>query len=176
MKAFNFINNKEIYTIRNQYKNGHNKSAAKHIKENFDIDIYVPTEYNISKKEDNLFIADFHSFNENKDLLKYIIIFQYTRDINNEDDEEMILKTDSILRQYIQGSVKGTFVQIDKRVNLLKDREIYRGIWMLKNGFMAGPLILKKYLKEDRVVISLGVVFHPNEAKRKFVRDFESIL
>ena len=136
----------------------------------------MPTEYNISKKEDNLFIADFHSFSEKQDLLKYIIVFQYTKDINNEADEEMILKTDSILRQYVQGSAKGTFVQIDKRVKLLKDRDIYRGMWMLKNGFMAGPLVLKKYLKEERVIISLGLVFHPNEAKRKFVRDFESIL
>ena len=176
VKAFNFINNKEIYTIKNQYKNGHNKSATKHIKQHFDIDIYVPTEYNTSKKEDNLFIADFHSFNEKQDLLKYIIVFQYAKHTNNEDDEEMILKTDSILRQYIQGSVKGSFVQIDKRVQLLKDGDTYRGMWMLKNGFMAGPVVLKKYLKEDRVVISLGLVFHPNEAKRKFVRDFESIL
>ena len=48
---------------------------------------------------------------------------------------------------------------------------------MMKNGVvMGGPIIIKIRYIEDKVVVSLGIVFHPNEDKRDFVRTFEAIL
>ena len=38
-----------------------------------------------------------------------------------------------------------------------------------------GPFILKSRYIEDRFIISLGLVFYPNEKKRDYVRTFEAI-
>ena len=73
-KAFNYIDKKELENIKFNYKQGHNKKATKWIKDNFSIDLFVPTEYTISLKEKDILIADFHSYNEHQDLLKYIIV------------------------------------------------------------------------------------------------------
>ena len=174
-KAFNFINRKELENLKYAYEKGHNLKARKHIQYQFGIDLFLPTEYTISHKEDKVFISDFHSFNENQDLLKYILVYEFQPSGFNIQQEVLSL-TDSILKKYILGSIDGSFVQIDHRMSVVESDGIYRGIWTLKNGFMGGPFVLKTKYIEDKIIISLGLVFYPNESKRKHVRTFEAIL
>ena len=176
VKTFNFLYRKELENIRASYKMSHNTEARKHIKEAFGINVFLPTEYYVSLKEKNIFISDFHSFNEKQDLLKYILIYDFLPDDNKNIQTQIVNKTDSILKQKIKGSIEGTYVQIDKRMPLTEINGLYRGMWTLENGFMAGPFIMKSRYIEDRIVISLGLVFYPNENKRKYIRTFEAIL
>tara|TARA_Y100001954_G_scaffold226286_1_gene267944 strand:+ start:1268 stop:2188 length:921 start_codon:yes stop_codon:yes gene_type:complete len=176
VRSFNFLNRKELENIKYSYKRAHNTEARKYIQESFGIDLFLPTEYSVSLKVENLFISDFHSFNEKQDLLKYILVYELFP--NNEDDiqNQLINFTDSILKKNIKGTVDGSYVQIDRRIPLSEIDGIYRGIWTLKNGFMGGPFILKSRYIEDRIIVSLGLVFYPNEKKRDYVRTFEAIL
>ena len=174
-KTCSFLNRKELEEIKNSYEEGHNKDARLDIKEQFGFELFLPTEYTVSLKKEGLFIADFHSFNEKQDLLKYIIVHEF-EPTDYDLQAEIISRTDSILKQYILGSIKDSYVQIDKRFSIVKDNEIYRGFWILKNEFMGGPIIIRSRFIEDNVVVSLGIVFNPNENKRDFVRTFEAIL
>ena len=176
VKTFNFLYRKELENIRASYKMSHNTEARKHIKETFGINVFLPTEYYVSLKEKNIFISDFHSFNEKQDLLKYILVYDFFPDDNENIQKQIVSKIDSILKQQIKGSIEGTYVQIDKRMPITEINGLYRGMWTLENGFMAGPFIMKSRYIEDRIVISLGRVFHPNENKREYVRIFEAIL
>jgi len=176
VKTFNFLYRKELENIRASYKMSHNTEARKQIKETFGINVFLPTEYYVSLKEKNIFISDFHSFNEKQDLLKYILIYDFLPDDNENIQKQIVRKIDSILKQKIKGSIEGTYVQIDKRMPITEINGLYRGMWTLENGFMAGPFIMKSRYIEDRIVISLGLVFHPNENKREYVRIFEAIL
>ena len=174
-KTFSFLDRKELENIKYSYEKGHYKKGRLHIKEKFGFELFLPTEYTVSLKKEGLFISDFHSFNEKQDLLKYIIIYEF-KPTNYELKNEIISRTDSILKQHILGEIEGTYVQIDNRIKLIEDNGIYRGMWILKNGFMGGPIIIKTRYIEDKVVVSLGMVFNPNENKRYFVRTFEAIL
>ena len=176
VRSFNFLNRKELENIKHSYKRAHNTEARKYIQESFGIDLFLPTEYSVSLKLENLFISDFHSFNEKQDLLKYILVYELFP--NNEVDiqNQLINFTDSILKENIKGTVDGSYVQIDRRMPLSEIDGTYRGIWTLKNGFMAGPFILKSRYIEDKIIVSLGLVFYPNEDKRDYVRTFEAIL
>ena len=176
VKTFNFLYRKELEHIRASYKMSHNTDARKHIKEAFGINVFLPTEYYVSLKDKNIFISDFHSFNEKQDLLKYILVYDFFPDDNENIQKQIVSKTDSILKEKIKGSIEGTFVQIDKRMPLTEINGLYRGMWTLENGFMAGPFIMKSRYIEDRIIISLGLVFHPNENKREYVRTFEALL
>ena len=174
-KTFSFLDRKELENIKYSYKKGHYKKARLYIKEQFGFELFLPTEYTVSLKKDGLFISDFHSFNEKQDLLKYIIVHEF-EPTSYDLQEEIINRTDTILKQYILGSIEGSYAQIDNRVPLIEDNGVYRGLWILKNGFMGGPIIIKTRYIEDKVVVSLGIVFNPNESKRDFVRTFEAIL
>ena len=165
----------EINNILANYQSTHNVSASKFIKSEFDLDIYIPTEYDIPKKEISLFIADFHKFSEKEDLIKKIIVFDFTpRSINIQT--EIIQKTDSILKVYILGYNENSFVKIDKRIPVEEKDGIYRGLWKLENGFMGGPFLMKVRYKKDKIVISIGIVFAANKNKRNFIKTFESLL
>ena len=145
------------------------------MEDEFGIELYLPTEYSTPIKDDGIFVADFHSFNEKEDLLKYIILFEFNQNQINIH-KEILQKTDSVLQLYVSGASENSYVQIDRRIAVRESKGLYRGLWTLKNGFMAGPFIMRAYYKENKVIISLGIVFYPNENKRKFVRTFESIL
>ena len=165
----------EINNILANYQSTHNVSASKFIKSEFDLDIYIPTEYDIPKKEISLFIADFHKFSEKEDLIKKIIVFDFTpRSINIQT--EIIQKTDSILKVYILGYNENSFVKIDKRIPVEEKDGIYRGLWKLENGFMGGPFLMKVRYKKDKIVISIGIVFAANQNKRNFIKTFEALL
>ena len=175
-ETFNFLDRKEIEQIKNNYKKGYNENASLYIKEEFGFEIFLPAEYTVSLKKDRVFISDFHSFNEKQDLLKYIIVHEFKPTDYELQEEEVVIKTDSVLKQYILGSIEGSYVQIDNQIPLIEDNGIYKGLWFLKNGFMGGPIIIKTRHVEDKIVVSLGIIFHPNENKRNFVRTFEAIL
>ena len=169
-----FYNN-EINNILANYKSTHNISATKFIKSEFDLRIYIPTEYDIPKKENSLFIADFHKFSEKEDLIKKIIIFEFIPKSFNIQTE-IIQKTDSILKLYILGSKEDSYIQIDKRIPIEENNGIYRGLWNLKEAYMGGPFLMKVRYKKEKIVISLGIVFAANQKKRDFIKIFEAIL
>ncbi|MAO71526.1 MAG: hypothetical protein CMD02_03330 [Flavobacteriales bacterium] len=175
-KSFNFLNRKELENIKHSYKRAHNTEARKHLKESFGIDLFLPTEYSVSLKQEGLFVADFHSFNEKQDLLKYILVYEFSPNEIDSIQTQIINFTDSILKDNIKGSIDGTFVQLDRRMPLSEIDGTYKGMWTLKNGFMAGPFIMKSRYIGDRIIVSLGLVFYPNEKKRDYVRTFEAIL
>ena len=165
----------EIENIFQNQLQIHHTSASEFINSEFDLDIYIPTEYTVSAKENNLFISDFHKFSEQEDLLKYIVIFQYVSQSDNIQSE-IFFKTDSILQQYIKGGKENSFVQIDKRIPVEEKDGIYRGLWKLENGFMGGPFLMKVRYKKDKIVISIGFVFAANKNKRNFIKTFEALL
>ena len=178
-KTCSFLNRKELEEIKNSYEKGHNKDARLDIKEQFGFELFLPTEYTVSLKKEGLFIADFHSYNVVQDLLKHIIVYEF-EPADYDLQEEIMSRTDSILK-YIPIN-EGSYVQIDNRYfPPIEDNGIYRGSWRIENEFMGGPvmggpIIIKFRYIEDKVVVSLGIVFHPNENKRDFVRTFEAIL
>ena len=94
----------------------------------------------------------------------------------NDVKEEIIIRTDSILKEHILGSIEGSYVQIDNRLPLVEDNGIYRGLWILKNGFMGGPFLIKTCLIEEKIVVSVGVIFAPQSEKRNYVKQLEAIL
>ncbi len=131
-KTCSFFNRKEFEEIKNSYEEGHNKDARLDIKEQFGFELFLPTEYTVSLKKEGLFIADFHSFNEKQDLHKWIVVYEF-QPTNWDLQEEIITRTDSVLKQYVEGGIKGSYIQIESRFSLIEDNGIYRGLWRIKN-------------------------------------------
>ena len=93
---------------------------------------------------------------------------------------------DSISKLHIPGPVEDTRMSIDDGyitgikegvLNKSKYTE-YRGLWEVKNQFMAGPFIGYKFddKKNDRQIYLDGFVYAPSVNKRSYVFELESII
>jgi len=76
----------------------------------------------------------------------------------------------------LKGAKKGQYVKVEPDFPLHHTNNTYRGLWKLHNGFMGGPFLLKTYFVDEKIVVSIGLVFDPNSNKRTYLRTFEAIL
>ncbi|MBE50545.1 MAG: hypothetical protein CMP51_02515 [Flavobacteriales bacterium] len=172
IKARDLFYEKERKRIRFQVKNNHNKTATRYIKDQFGVEIFIPIEYSTPIVEKDLFIADFHSYNEKQDLFKYIIIFM-SKEEDLKNDNRCLRSVDSVINKYVLGVRSGSYAQIDDRVSIKKQNNFFYGIWNLKNGFMGGPILIKRF--DDLGVIAIGLICAPNQEKRKHIRILEAV-
>ena len=99
---------------------------------------------------------------------------------------EIIRARDSIGKLYIPGRLEGTYMSTDDEYEPYfykqnMDKKIVfqtKGIWEVKNDFMAGPFInyLFKDKKTDEWVVVEGFAFAPSVSKREYMFELSSIL
>ena len=90
--------------------------------------------------------------------------------------KEVLQKTDSIFSKYLIGSKEGQYVKIENRFSPIYSDNTYRGLWKLEGGFMGGPFLIKTYFFNKKVVVTVGLIFAPNDRKRNYIRNLEAIL
>ena len=79
------------------------------IKNNFGVDVKIPSEYTIIADTTNIFWATFNP--KKSDLIKQIVVFSLNvNEINFQ--ENLINKIDSVLEKTLRGNRKNNFVQI----------------------------------------------------------------
>ncbi len=98
----------------------------------------------------------------------------------------MISRRDSLVREFIQGGPKGSYMSTDNQFPYFLTntsfqgqfaREYY-GYWTLVNGFMGGPYYSVTTLdtKRNRVVTLEGFAYAPDQNKTKYIRELQGIL
>lgn len=158
---------------------------TKAIQEQMGIDIKFPTAYRIATQTDNFFWVRKDINTGNMDFMIYEVPFNsiHTGDSTVVD---IIKMRDSIGKAHIQSSIEGAYMITEEAyapyVNKItinnKPTIETKGIWDMKNAFMAGPFI--NYAIEDkannRYVVVEGYVFAPSVEKRDHVFELEAIL
>ena len=164
---------REIRILRNSIAKSSQKLQEKHIKEHFNIETLIPSEYTIIKDTVSLFWA---TYNPDKiEEIKHLFVFSFkTTSINPQ--QEVLQRTDSIFTKYLLGAKQGQHVKIEDVFSPIYSEHIYRGLWKLNGGFMGGPFIIKTYFLNKKVVVAVGLIFSPNNRKRKYIKTFEAIL
>jgi len=164
---------REIRILRNSISKSSQKIKEKHIKEQFNIETLIPSEYIIIKDTATLFWATYNP--EKKEEIKHLFVFSFEPNVINLQ-QEVLQKTDSIFAKYLLGAKQGQYVKIDGRFSPIYFENTYRGLWKLDGGFMGGPLLIKTYLTNKKVVVTVGLIFSPNARKRNYIRTLEAIL
>ena len=172
-KLREIVSLKELSQTRQKLLIKSQKSIEKKIKKLFDIELVVPNEYSVVKIDSTLFWANYDPLNS--DEIKNIILFSFNPD-NTSLEKQILHKTDSVFKKYLQGEKKGSYVKIEETYPVHFSNNLYRGLWKLENGFMGGPFIAKTYIHRDKVIVNIGVVFAPQEPKRQHIKEFEAIL
>ena len=164
---------REIRILRNSISKSSQKIQEKHIKEEFNIETLIPSEYTIIKDTVALFWATYNP--EKQEEIKHLFIFSFEpKEINLQ--QEVLQKTDSIFAKYLLGAKQGQHVKIEDMFSPVYSANIYRGLWKLEGGFMGGPFLIKTYFINKKVVVTVGLIFAPNDRKRNYIRTLEAIL
>ena len=164
---------REIRILRNSISKSSQKIQEKHIKEQFNIETLIPSEYTIIKDTVALFWATYNP--EKQEEIKHLFVFSFEPKAINLQ-QEVLQKTDSIFTKYLLGAKQGQHVKIEDMFSPIYSENIYRGLWKLDGGFMGGPFLIKTYFINKKVVVTVGLIFAPNDRKRKYIKSFEAIL
>ena len=164
---------REIKFLRNSISKSSQKIQEKLIKEQFNIETLIPSEYTIIKDTVALFWATYNP--EKQEEIKHLFVFSFEpKQINLQ--QEVLQKTDSIFTKYLIGAKQGQHVKIEDMFSPIYSENTYRGLWKLDGGFMGGPFLIKTYFINKKVVVTVGLIFAPNDRKRNYIRTLEAIL
>ena len=164
---------REIRILRNSISKSSQKIQEKHIKEEFNIETLIPSEYTIIKDTVALFWATYNP--EKQEEIKHLFVFSFEpKEINLQ--QEVLQKTDSIFAKYLLGAKQGQHVKIEDMFSPVYSENTCRGLWKLEGGFMGGPFLIKTYFINKKVVVTVGLIFAPNDRKRNYIRTLEAIL
>ena len=164
---------REIRILRNSISKSSQKIQEKNIKGQFNIETLIPSEYTIIKDTVALFWATYNP--EKQEEIKHLFIFSFKPKAINLQ-QEVLQKTDSIFSRYLLGAKQGQHVKIEDMFSPIYSENIYRGLWKLNGGFMGGPFLVKTYFINKKVVVIVGLIFAPNDRKRKYIKTLEAIL
>ncbi len=155
------------------------------IREKLGVSLNFPTAYRYAKQEDNFFWIRKDIPKGTMEILLYEVPF-HTIEKDTNIVGNIIKMRDSIGKQHIPGPREGSYlVTEDAYAPYLFETQIdgkfayeSRGVWEVKNAFMAGPFInfAVKDEKNKRYVILEGFVFRPSTNKRDHVFELEAIL
>tara|TARA_X000001036_G_C20642038_1_gene791508 strand:- start:473 stop:1366 length:894 start_codon:yes stop_codon:yes gene_type:complete len=164
---------KEISFIRRNLSKNSQKKMENKLKKNFNIDFVLPKEYDVLKIDSTLFWANHDP--QKSDEIKNIMIFSFNPKKNNLQ-QQVLNNTDSVFSKYLIGEKQGSYVKIESDYPPYYFENTYRGIWKLEHGFMGGPFLIKTYFIDEKIIVSVGLVFAPQNTKRKYIKEFEAIL
>ena len=172
------INKREIVEKQRRIKKSLSNSLE--IKNNLNINIKYPSVYRVAKSTDDFVWIRKDIKSGSLNLMIYEVS---NKALLNRSYSQI---RDSISKLHIPGPVEDTRMSIDDGyitgikegvLNKSKYTE-YRGLWEVKNQFMAGPFIGYKFddKKNDRQIYLDGFVYAPSVNKRSYVFELESII
>ena len=155
------------------------KNPTKLIREKFGFDILFSSSYRIAKSsKDFLWVR--------RDTEKGSVNF-YISKIKNKENLNINLIRDSISKKFIPGPTEKTHMSTEKgytpkskRLQLTESLKVIetRGIWEVKNQFMAGPFLNHTVVhrnNSDELYILEGFVYSPGTKKRDYIFELEAI-
>ncbi len=164
------------------------EKLRKEINQKHAIDVRAPISYHVAS---NSKINPLEGFiwlrNEGTDYdLNVVIHYQPYTDTSQFALQNLIARRDSVVKPYITGEAKGSFMATDNQFpyylqtvdfngNFARE---YTALWTLENDFMGGPYysVTVHDKKNNRLVTLEGFVYAPNEEKTRYLRELQGIL
>lgn len=169
--------------LKKTYKDSHEKLVYKTLLEEFNINLYVPTGFQIVKKDSNFVWIRY----DTPLLYQSILIYTYKYDSDSIFTENYQLKKrNQITKEHVAGALPGSYMttemELPRDFNILKYNGNYasemRGLWKTHGDFMGGPFVGLSVLDASvrRVVTVEGHVYAPKNNKRNYLRQVEAMI
>jgi len=178
----NYFNNEEMKRASAYLKRSYSPIVMERAQAKFGITIYAPSDIKAVKEGDNSLWFSNDAPRGRCDILIYS--FPYTSKKTFTLDY-LVNMRDSVAKKLIPGSFPNSYMATEKRIveffpSTLNNKYcgIVRGLWKMEGDMMGGPFVSYARVDEanQRVIVTEGFVYEPNEDKRKYIRSLEAAL
>ncbi len=182
-KLRNYFLSAELNRKTDYFKKYEEVSIRKKIEEKHKISLVFPKGYEIYKEDTNFVWVH----QETPRLHQGIIVYykEYT-DTANFNVNRLLDRRDSILKKYIPGSAKNSYMTTERRLPVATKVFMRNGnytleirsLWKVVNDFMGGPFVSYTTLDKERnrLITVEGFLYAGKQDKRNFLWDLEAIL
>lgn len=171
----------DLKRIQNFYHSMPEKDIKKVVKEKFNINLAVPTQYFIANNQPDFLWLRYKTIKNDR----FIMIYKTPATELNADT--CIAIRNRMTQKYIPGAVDGAYpILAEERgyplTNLAKVGRYQgvemRGLWKSEGDHMGGPFYSFTFLdqKNNQLITVDGFVYAPQENKRDFLREVEAIV
>jgi len=182
-KAIALFKKTEISEAQKRFKKSLKKETD--FKDEFGIELDIPTVYTVGKHEDNFIWIDRQILKGNMNIIAYSIPWN---SFSNDSTfvQDIVKMRDSIGKKYVPGPYEGTYMITEKvfspyvfpaEISGRKAAEV-RGVWEMSGYPMAGPFLT--YIINDkpynRKLVLEGFTFAPATEKRDYMFELEAIM
>ncbi|MFO7657614.1 MAG: DUF4837 family protein [Bacteroidales bacterium] len=184
-KILALLEDAERNRLTEYYKKNLNEGIFNNLRDKYNITLYVPREY-----KTNIDSSDFMwLYHEIGAVTLGIFVYEYAyTDSNTFTSGYLIEKRNTLLKKYVPGEVKGSYMTTETLFGPVFNQYLLRGqryvaelkgLWKMENGIsMGGPFISITTLDEKRnkIITVEGFVFATGEEKRNYLRQTEAIV
>lgn len=184
-QILDMFNEQEFERERNVLKKTHSGIVSQQAQRQFGIDIHAPADIDQVKAGKDFFWASASK----QDFRLNICI--YTLPLRELTLEDFVAARDSVMKINIPGGHDNQWMETDSRTVSYTIRPqstqsqsrtsgvmVVRGLWDMRNDAMGGPFV--SYIQADeqnqRLLVTEGFVFAPDEKKRPLIRELEAAL
>ncbi len=177
------INEAERQRVLLSYKKYQEANISRKLEKKYHLGLFIPKGYSLDVDSSDFIWMS----NETPLVSQGLIIYFYPyNDRNVFLPDNLIRKRNEVLKNYVKGPVENSWMTTEDLLTPVysefeKDSLYFtklEGLWKLQNGFMGGPFVSISTVdeKRERVVTLEGYVYAPNDKKREFLRQVESII
>jgi len=190
-RVVGLINDKEVSRLQNNYRRNGNKEMQSKVRSKFGVNMLLPLDVEVAVEADNFIWLKRERVkylgNTSHDITQGFFIYKYPY-LSEEDFKHDVLlsKRDSMLRKYVPGPEKGTYMSTEYRyppvsrdISVDEKLAVYtQGLWRTENYFMGGPFrrIATTTEKGNEMIVVSGFAFAPKFDKREYVREIDAII
>ena len=182
-KIIGFFLKAEKDRLKKTYFDSHEKAIYNELLSDFNLKLYVPTGFNIVKKDSNFVWVRY----DTPLIYQSIIVYTYPYDSDSTFTlKYQLAKRNLVMKANIPGPTPGSYMTTEMEVpqdfNVLNYNGNYasemRGLWRVENDFMGGPFVSLSVLdaSKRRVVTVEGHVYAPKNDKRNYLRQVEAMI
>lgn len=171
----------DIARLQNAHRKLNNPNVEKKIKEKFGLTMTIPDGYFVGREEDDFLWLCFRTPKNDR----FIMI--YKSPAYELTTENIVYERNRITKAYIQGAVQGAYPIVAdlEGFPLMREYKLHyhngielRGLWASVRDKMGGPFYSYTMLSPDQssCITVDGFVYAPQEKKRDYLREVESIV
>ncbi|MEN8116929.1 MAG: DUF4837 family protein [Bacteroidota bacterium] len=169
--------------ITMNYKKIYEKGVYNVLDKDFEITMRVPPGFRIMEQKKDFLWVQY----DTPEIFQGIVVYTYpyVSDSAFTVNYQLPIR-DSLLKKYVPGSIKGSYMSTEKRIdpvfNYMGHNGNYaaemRGLWRVENDFMGGPYVALSELdaSKQRVITAFGFVYAPSKNKRNLLRQVEAMI
>lgn len=175
-----------LLSDRENYVNGFRKFNAdetRRLLRQKGIDLDIPKGFVMKENRKNFVWIQHETTILTQGLFAFFIDYTDTAQFQKK---MIIQQIDSVLKQNVPGPVEGSYMQIEKRLDVSYKRFLtnnnftveLRGLWATENYAMGGSFVAIAIpeVQRNRITVLLGFVYAPKLSKRNYQRQLEAIM